>query len=257
MISFTEAQILAWVTPILWPFLRVLALFTALPVMGQRTVPARLRIALAFLVALCAQAALPPQAVAIGVPLDSAVALMLTAQQVFIGLALGFAVRVVFAAVEFAGELVGLQMGLNFAGFFDPATATQTTASARFFSTLVGWLFVVINGHLLVMMAIVESFKVFPASPEPLEFLHRIEPLVWGGELLRLGLWIALPLVTMLLFVNLVLGLISRVAAQINIFAVGFPITLGVGLLGLLLTLPMMQAPFEHALQLMLQRFSG
>lgn len=257
MISFTEAQILAWVTPLLWPFLRVLALFTALPVLGQRTVPARVRVALAFLVALCAQAVIPPQPLGAGVALDSVVGLTLAAQQVFIGLALGFAVRVVFAAVEFAGELVGLQMGLNFAGFFDPATASQSTASARFFSTLVGWLFVVINGHLLVMMAVVESFRAFPVSPEPLAFLYRIDPLAWGGELVRLGLWIALPLVTLLLFVNLVLGLVSRVAAQLNIFAVGFPITLGVGLLGLLLTLPTMQAPFEHALQFMLQRFAA
>ena len=269
MISFTEAQILSWIAPLLWPFIRVLALFTALPVLGQRTVPARLRIALAFLIALCAQAVMPAQPLIVGagslpgtaqpdaVALDSLTGLTLVAQQVFIGLALGFAVRVVFAAVEFAGELVGLQMGLNFAGFFDPATASQSTASARLFSTLVGWLFVVINGHLLVMMAVVDSFRAFPVSPEPLAFLHRIDSLVWGGELIRLGLWIALPLVTMLLFVNLVLGVISRVAAQINIFAVGFPITLGVGLLGLLLTLPMMQAPFEHALQVMLQRFTG
>lgn len=257
MISFTEAQILAWVTPVLWPFIRILALLTAMPVLGQRLVPARVRIGLAFLVALCTQAALPPQPLGQGVALDSLTGLTLVAQQVFIGLALGFAVRVIFAAVEFAGEIVGLQMGLNFAGFYDPATASQTTASARFFGTLVGWLFIIINGHLLVMTAVVQSFTAFPVSPQPLDFLHRIEPMAWGAELFRLGLWIALPLVTILLFVNLVLGIISRVAAQINIFAVGFPITLGVGLVGLLLTLPLMQAPFVHALEMMLGRFSG
>ncbi len=256
MIAFTEAQILAWVTPILWPFIRILALLSAMPVLGQRLVPARVRVGLAFVVALCAQAALPPQSAALGVPLDSMTGLMMVAQQVFIGLALGFAVRVVFAAVEFAGELVGLQMGLNFAGFFDPSTATQTTATSRFFGTLVGWLFVIANGHMLVMMAAVQSFTVFPVSPEPLAFLVQVTPLTWGSEMFRLGLWIALPLVSMLLFVNLVLGIISRVAAQMNIFAIGFPITLGVGLTGLMLTLPLMQTPFMHALEVMLQRFS-
>ena len=256
MIGFTEAQVLAWVTPILWPFIRILALFSAMPVLGQRLVPARVRIGLAFFVALCAQPALPSLDAVQGVPLDSMMGLMLVAQQVFIGLALGFAVRVVFAAVEFAGELVGLQMGLNFAGFYDPTTAGQTTATARFFGILVGWIFIIANGHLLVMTAAVQSFHAFPVGPEPLWFLLKIDPLAWGSELFRLGLWIALPLVTMLLFVNLVLGIISRVAAQMNIFAIGFPITLGMGLFGLVLTLPMMQTPFLHALEVMLSRFS-
>lgn len=252
MITLSEAQLLGWITPLLWPFLRVLALFSALPVLGQRTVPTRVRIALAFLVALAAQATLPEMPV---VPLDSAAAFMLVVQQVFIGLALGFAVRVVFAAVEFAGELVGLQMGLNFAGFFDPITAGQTTATARFFGTLVAWLFVVINGHLLVMGALVQSFRAFPAGGQPLAFIREIQPQAWAAELFSLGLWIALPLVTMLIFVNLVLGVISRVASQINVFAIGFSLTLTVGLLGLLLTLPMMETPFTAALETMLARF--
>ena len=128
MISFSEAQILAWITPVLWPFLRVLALFQILPVLGQRTVPARVRVALSFLVALCASGVAPPVD---PVPLDSPLAVMLLVQQLLIGLSLGFAVRVVFAAVELAGELIGLQMGMNFAGFFDPVMASQSTAASQ------------------------------------------------------------------------------------------------------------------------------
>lgn len=252
MIQFTEAQLLAWITPLLWPFLRVLALFSALPVIGQRSVPARVRVALAFLIAFCAQAALPemPQ-----VPLDSGVGFMLVAQQVVIGLTLGFAVRIVFAAVEFAGELIGLQMGLNLAGFFDPATGGQATAVSRFFGIMVSWMFIVIGGHLLIIDAVVQSFRVFPAGPEPFAFIRSMRPETWGSEVFSIGLWIAMPIVGMMLFVNLVLGLISRVAAQLNIFAIGFPITLGVGLIGIVLTLPMMEAPFTMALEKMLERF--
>jgi flagellar biosynthesis protein FliR len=172
-----------------------------------------------------------------------------------IGLALGFAVRIVFAAVEFAGEIVGLQMGLNFAGFFDPVTASTATATSRFFGTIVAWLFIVINGHLLIVAALVQSFTAFPVGAEPFAFLRATAPHRWGSEIFATGLWIALPMVTMLLFVNLVLGLISRVAAQINIFAIGFPVTLGVGLFGLLLTLPALQAPFTMALERMLANF--
>lgn len=252
MITFTEAQILAWVTPLVWTFLRALALLQAMPVLGARTVPARARIALAAFIAIAAQGSLPAVA---PVPLDSAPALLLVLQQVVIGYSLGFAVRLAFAAVEFAGEIIGLQMGLNFAGFFDPLSASTATATSRFFGTMVAWLFIVINGHLLVITALAQSFTAFPVGPEPFAFLHQMQPQRWGAEIFATGLWIALPLVTMLLFVNLVLGTVSRVAPQINIFAIGFPVTLGVGLLGLVMTLPLMQQPFTMALERLLQYF--
>ena len=97
MLTFSEPQILAWISPLLWPFLRVLALFGALPVFGQRTVPARTRVALAFLIAFCAQATLPTMPV---IPLDSAPAMLAVVQQLLIGISMGFAVRIVFNAVE-------------------------------------------------------------------------------------------------------------------------------------------------------------
>ena len=252
MLTFTEAQVVAWLTPLLWPFLRALSLFSTLPVLSQRSVPLRVRVGLAFLITVCAQASLPEMPV---VPLDSPLALLVVVQQVLIGATLGFAARIVFAAIEFAGELVGLQMGLNYAGFFDPSTGGQGTAVGRFFGTTVAWLFIVINGHLLIIMALVQSFQAFPVGPEPFAFLRALQPQVWGAEIFKLGLWIALPIITMLLFMNLVLGIISRVSQQMNIFAIGFPITLGVGLLGVLLTLPMMQAPFTMALEQMLSHF--
>lgn len=252
MITFTEAQIMAWVMPLFWVFLRTLALFTSMPILGTRNVPVRVRIALAAFIAFAAQASLPAMPV---VSLESPLAFMLIVQQLVIGLSLGFAIRVLFAAIEFAGEVVGLQMGLNFAGFFDPISAAQGTATARFFGTTVSWLFVVINGHLLVIAALVDSFTSFPVGPEPFAFLRAAQPHRWAAEIFSTGLWIALPLVALLLFVNLVLGMISRVASQINIFAIGFPITLGVGLVGLLLTLPLMQAPFMLAMDRLLSGF--
>jgi flagellar biosynthesis protein FliR len=252
MISVSEAQLTAWLAPLLWPFIRVLALFSTLPVLGQRSVPVRVRVGLAMLIVVAAQASLPEMP---AVALDSPLAFALVAQNVLIGVTLGFAVRIVFAAVEFAGELIGLQMGLNYAGFFDPASGAQGTATARFFGATVGFLFIAINAHLLVVAAVVQSFHAFPVGGEPFAFLRALQPQAWGAEVFAIGLWIALPLVGMLLFVNLVLGIISRVASQMNIFAIGFPVTLGVGLLGMLLTLPMMQAPFTMALERMLTKF--
>ena len=252
MLTFTEADVLAWVSPLLWPFLRVLALFGALPVLSQRAVPVRLRIALAALIVLCAQVGLPSMPL---VALDNSIAFLLVVQQLLIGFSLGFAVRIVFAAVEFAGEIVGLQMGLNFAGFFDHSTGSQATAVSRFFGVTVSWLFMVANGHLLVVMAVVRSFHAFPVSSEPFAFLTVTRPQTWASEIFQQGLWIALPMIAMLLFTNLVLGVISRVAPQMNIYAIGFPVTVSIGLIGLLLTLPMMEIPFTITLERMLMYF--
>jgi flagellar biosynthesis protein FliR len=244
---------MAWLTPVLWPFIRVLALFSAMPVLGQRNVPARVRIALSFFIALAA-AGTAPEGTG-NVALDSPAAVLLVVQQLLVGLALGFAVRIIFTAIEFAGEIIGLQMGLNFAGFFDPATAQQATATSAFFSTMVGFLFIAMNGHLLVIEAVVQSLAAFPVSPEPFAFLHTVRPETWGTEVFRLGLWIALPLIAMLLFVNMMLGVIARVAPQISIFSVGFPVTLAVGLVGILFTLPLLEGPFTAALEQMLGMF--
>jgi flagellar biosynthesis protein FliR len=252
VITVSEAQLAAWLTPLLWPFLRVLALFSSLPVLGQRGVPVRVRVGLAFFIAVAAQASLPAMP---AVALDSPAALAMVVQQVVIGLTMGFVVRLVFAGVELAGELIGLQMGLNFAGFFDPMSASAGTASARFLGTMTALVFVVINGHLFIIAALVQSFQVFPAAPDVLGFLNTLQPQAWASELFVLGLTLALPVVGMLLFVNLILGVISRVAPQINVFAIGFPVTLAVGMLGLAFTLPMRGAPVQGALEAMLARF--
>jgi flagellar biosynthetic protein FliR len=252
VVSFSEAQVLAWITPWLWAFFRVLGLFTSAPVLSMKVIPRRVRLALALLIVVCAQPSLP---VPPAIDINSPEALMVIAHEVLIGLTMGFAARVVFAAIEFAGELVGLQMGLNFASFFDPLSGGQVTAVSRFYGTTASWLFVVMDGHLMLTAAVLHSFTAFPVSPEPLAFLSQVQPQVWGAEVFKLGLWISLPVVSMLMLVNMVMGLVARVAPQMNIFSIGFPITLGVGFTGLWLTLPMMQTPLAMALERMMGYF--
>ena len=161
MPTFTEAQVMALVSPVFWPFLRILAVFSSAPIFSSRSVPMRSRVALAFLVAVCAQAALPAQEV---IALTDPRAFEVTMQQVVVGIAIGLAVRIVFSAVELAGEIIGLQMGLNFAGFFDPSTNAQTSTVGRFFGNTTMLLFVVMGGHLMLLQAVVSSFTTFPVG---------------------------------------------------------------------------------------------
>ena len=254
MISFTEAQIVAWLSPVLWPFLRILAVFSAAPVLSSRAFPLRARIGLAFLVALAAQAALSGQPV---ISINSPQAMGTVVQQVGIGLAIGFTVRLVFAAVELAGEVIGFQMGLNFASFFDPSLNSQSSAVARFFGQMASLLFVVLNGHIMVLMATVKSFEAFPVDQNFLEALKTMKLQQLGADLFASGLWMALPMVGMLMFVNLALGIVSRVAPQMNIYSVGFPITLSVGLVGIAVTLPLMDQPFMALMERSIDIFLG
>lgn len=254
MIGFNEAQLSAWLTPVLWPLLRVLGIFTTAPVFSSRAFPVRARVGLAVLIAIAAQPSLQGQP---AIALDDPLAFGTVLQQVAIGLAIGMVVRIVFAAVELAGELIGLQMGLNFAAFFDPVSNAQSSAVARFFGNIAALMFVAVNGHLMVLMAVARSFDAFPIGGSALDALARVRPHELGTVLFESALWLALPMIGLLLFVNLAMGVISRVAPQMNIYAIGFPITLTAGLLALVLVLPSMEHPLLRISEQALQLFTG
>ncbi|HEY4664968.1 MAG TPA: flagellar biosynthetic protein FliR [Comamonas sp.] len=240
MIGISEEQLMAWLSPIIWPFLRTLAMFTAAPVFSQKAIPMRLKVGMAFLVAVCAQAVLDQPMVAVNSP----EALACVIQQVGIGLAIGLSARLVIAAMEVAGEFIGLQMGLSFASFFDPTSGAQLSAVSRFLVQVFTLFFIVVNGHLVVLMAVIKSFEAFPVNGSFLQAVAQMRLHELGGVVFSSALWIALPMMALLLFVNLTMGVIARIAPQMNVFAVGFPVTLTIGMLGITATLPMMEQPF-------------
>ncbi len=252
MIGIDEALLTQWLSPILWPFLRILAVFSVAPVFSSRAFPLRAKIGLAFFIALAVQASLP-EAPRVGV--NDKESAGVAVEQVLVGVSIGFAVRLIFASMELAGEVVGFQMGLNFAAFFDPTINSQSSAMGRFFSQMSLLLFIVTNAHLLVIGAFVSSFRAFPIGKPLLLTLSQMQLYQLGADIFFSGFWIALPVVGMLLFTNLALGVISRVAPQMNIFAVGFPITLVVGILGVALMLPTLEQPFAALVAKMLERF--
>jgi len=235
VVSFTLAQLEGWLAFLLLPFLRVLALFTAAPLLSHRSVPMRARVAAAGVIGFVVA---PFAGVPAGLSLASASGLGLVAQQVFIGLTIGFAARLLFAVFELAGECIGLQMGLSFAGFFDPHGGTES-AVGSWLHTLAMLLFVALDGHLLLVDAVVASFRSLPiAAGDPFAVLRLVRLDLLGGDVFRLALSLALPATVLMLFVNLVLGFASRVAPQMNLFAIGFPVTLLAGLAALTLGVP-------------------
>jgi flagellar biosynthetic protein FliR len=246
MISLTDAQLNTWLINFIWPLTRILGLIMVAPVFGHRAVPGRVKIGLGIFIALIIAPTLPPMP---DVGLGSWHGLFILVQQLLIGISIGFIMRIVFAAVEAAGEIVGLQMGLGFASFFDPQSAGQTLVLARFFNMLALLVFLAVNAHLLLIGVLVDSFQTLPISPQPLSAAGFYNVAAFGSTVFAVGLQLALPLIAILLMTNLSLGILTRSAPQLNIFAIGFPITLGVGLIVLDLTLPY----FVPQLELMLQ----
>ena len=252
MIGISESQLAEWLSPILWPFFRVLAVFTAAPIFSSRAFPVRARIALAFFISLAAQASLINQPV---IDITSPGAWGAVVQQVGVGLAIGFAVRLVFSVFELAGQVIGFQMGLGFAAFFDPSTSAQSSAMGRFYANMAALLFLAVNAHIVVLMAVIRSFEAFPVDQNFLLALEKMKLYTLGAELFASALWIALPVIGMLMFANLALGIVSRVAPQMNIYSVGFPVTLAVGLVGVTVTLPMLDQPFMNLMERVLEIF--
>jgi flagellar biosynthetic protein FliR len=248
MVAFSQVQLDAWLAGLLLPFLRVLALFSAAPLLSHRSVPVRARVAAAFVIAVVVA---PFAGVPQGIALASTTGLELVVQQVLIGLALGFAARMLFAVFEIAGELIGLQMGFSFAGFFDPHGGSES-AVGSWLHTLALLMFVALDGHLLLIDTLVGTFRTLPIGPDPFGAVARLRLDLLAGEVFRLALTLALPATMLMLFVNLVLGFTSRVAPQLNIFAVGFPVTLMAGLIALALGAQHMLEPLTQALRVFL-----
>jgi flagellar biosynthetic protein FliR len=243
MFTVTYAQLNAWLTAFLWPFTRIAALIAMSPVLGNTAIPARVKIALAAFMTLIVAPTLPPMPQA---TVFSASGIWIMVTQFLIGAALGFAMQLVFAAVEMAGTLVGLQMGLGFATFFDPSSSASQQVITSFLNMIAMLAFLAYNGHLQVIAALIESFQSVPIAQAALgpPGLHTL--VEWGGAIFTAGLLLSLPVVIALLVANLSLGILNRAAPQIGVFQIGFSVTLMVGMLLLMLMLPNMIPFFAH-----------
>ncbi|VCU69945.1 Flagellar biosynthetic protein FliR [Pigmentiphaga humi] len=242
MLSVTDAQVHAAIAALLWPFVRTLALIQTAPVFGHRAVPQRVKIGLALLISLLVAPGIPAQ------PVDafSAAGMLLLLQQIIVGAAMGFGLRAVFAAFELAGDLVGLQMGLGFASFLDPQRGAPSPLLGTFFMLCAMLAFLSTDGHLTLLLALGESFRIIPISPHPLDNLDWMRLADLGAVMFASGLQIALPVLAAILSINIALGFVSRSAPQLNIFNLGFAVTLLAGLAVLWLTLSVLSGPTER-----------
>jgi len=235
MISITSGQLDAWLAAFVFPLARIFGLMATAPVFNNAAIPMRIRLVAGLVITIALVPVLPPIAT---IPAGSWIGLMVLVQQMLIGIVLGFTLRIAFATVDLAGELIGMQMGLSFAVAYDPQNAGQTPVLAEFMGLLTTLLFLAMNGHLMIIAVLVESFTLVPVSTQLFHSAGYATLLRWAGVIFASGLLLSLPLIATLLIANIALGVLSRIAPQLNLFAVGFPVTMIVGYFVLMFSLP-------------------
>ena len=157
--------------------------------------------------------------------------------------------RITFAGVEMAGEITGMTMGLGFASFFDPQTRARSSAISQFLALLTLMIYLATNLHLVVLSTLAQTFELLPISSNFVSAGGMLEVVKWGGRIFSAGVQLSLPIVAALLITNIALGILTRAAPQLNIFGIGFPITIGVGFIMIGIVLPYLMNPIINLMQ--------
>ena len=243
MLTLTSIEMNTWIAGLLWPLTRIMGLISAAPLFGHRSYPRSMKVILGIMLALIMAPVVP--AVPAADPLSMA-GLLILIQELLIGVAMGFSMRIVFAAVEMAGEVASLTMGLGFASIFDPQTRGRSSAVSQFISLIATLAFLAVNGHLVLIEALGESFYSLPISAVPISTNMPYQLVAWGEAIFSAALKLSLPIIAALLITNVALGILTRAAPQLNLFGIGFPVSLGVGLLLIGATFPYLNVPLQN-----------
>lgn len=241
-----------WINSFLWPLSRIGAFFFLAPILGVRYVPARIRVLLALTMTAVLMPHLPTMPVLDALSLQS---MVIVAQQVAIGIAMALVLQILLQIFVLAGQVIAMQMGLGFASMVDPSNGINIAVVSQFHLMLVTLLFLTMDGHLTMLDVLANSFYALPVDGGFISQANIFSLTALGSWMFLAGLLIALPAVTALLLINMALGIITKAAPQLNIFAIGFPFMLVLGLCILYVTmghyLPHFESLTSQALNIM------
>lgn len=227
MLALSVPELVEWINRFIWPLIRISAFAMVVPMIGTQLVPVRIRLGFALALTLVVMPLLPPLPTYDGLSPQLA---LIVAQQMLIGFALGFMMQVFFQVFALGGQLISSQMGLGFASISDPSNGVSVVVLSQFYLMLTMLLFLSMNGHLVLVTIIVESFTALPITDGGITAPSLWRLALSGGWMFTSGLLLALPAVIALLVVNFAFGIMTKAAPQLNIFAIGFPFTMLFGL---------------------------
>ena len=241
MFTLGAGDLDAWLAGFFFPFARIAALVMTAPILSDAATPQQVRAGLALVITIVIAPTLPP----IALSPFSAAGILLLFEQILVGAAIGFAMQVAFAAVTMAGDMIGLQMGLSFASFVDPEHNEPAPIIGSFLSILLMLYFLSMNGHLQMIAALNDTFQGIPVTGGHLRLGDISALLTAAGDIFATGFRISLPVIATMLMANLTLGMLMRTAPQVNLLAIGFPLTLALGFIVLTLMLPALTINFD------------
>jgi flagellar biosynthesis protein FliR len=219
-------------------FVRMSAVMMTAPIFSNRSIPAITKIGFAGLLSLI-PASLYSRDFA-PMPTDLFPFLLIVAQEVLVGVVIGFVSNLVFIAVSMAASLMGIQIGFGAASLFTPFLNIPTSALQQFYMLLVVALFLTIDGHHWLITALVRTFEVVPPGTFVLDKVTMQQLSSWTSEMFVTAAQISLPMLATLLLADFGLGLIARAVPQIQVFFIGLPIKIGLGYLVLAFTMSLM-----------------
>lgn len=214
-----------------------------MPLIGTRMVSQRIRLILAVFITLALVPVLPPMPKVETFTLGSFIIIL---QEFLIGVLLGFAVELLMQVFVIAGQLIAMQTGLGIATTVDPSQGASVVVISQWFLFLVSLVFLALNGHLTLIEILADSFRTIPVGRGSFSVEQFGLLVEWSGWMLAAAVIIALPALTALLIVNLAFGVMTKAAPQLNIFALGFPVTMIVGLLIIWLNADVMATGFHN-----------
>jgi flagellar biosynthetic protein FliR len=245
--DFSFAQATAFVGSLIWPMMRIGAMFISMPVIGTRLVPTRVKIIISLVLSAVVLPLLPDLPRVEALSLEG---LLVSVQQILIGLSMGFTMQLVFGALMIAGEAIAMSMGLGFASMVDPTNGVSVPVISQFFVILGTLLFLALGGHLMLIQLLVNSFESLPISATGVGRDSFWALISWGSQMFIGALWVAIPALISMLVITLSMGVMTRAAPQLNIFSVGFPVSMFMGFIILILVIPGFLPRFN---QMMLQ----
>jgi flagellar biosynthesis protein FliR len=232
--EISVGNLVSHVSAYLWPFVRIGAFVSVMPVLGASFVPKQVRLILALVLTIIVAPVLPEQIV---VDFLSFGGVILVMQEIIVGIAIGFAIQLVFDAIALGGQVIAMSMGLGFAVFLDQQRGVNVPVLGQLFLMLGMLVFLSLDGHHSLIQLIADSFRLLPISTGGLGQIAISNLILWSGQVFVLAIKIALPAMTALLVVNLSFGVTSRAAPTLNLFAVGFPVAMLLGFVVIFLSM--------------------
>ncbi len=231
-------------------FARVSMLFVAAPLLSSRNIPVFVKIGISFFLSMVVFFAMFRK-ININVPMGLMNILMLVGEQVLVGIAVGFVAMLIFNSVSLAASFYGFQMGFGIVNVIDPMSQGRVPVTGQFKTLVVILLFLATDAHYLLIMALVNSFKLVPLTGFGINTSVLDVIMKAFSGMFFTAVQISIPIIAVLLMIDIGLGIIAKTMPQLNVFIFGFPVKIMVGMLTMIVIMPVLVSMMEEMFQMM------